>query len=93
MVIPIYELHDMEETVHVKPCRRCYERNGEITKPKFYWWSDDIAWTNMYRVYCPVCDHENLSGMTESEWRIDELQQRWNDWDESLDEWEEDIDW
>ena len=93
MEIPIYELRDMGATVLVKPCRRCYERSSKIIETKFEWWSDDIAFINMYRVYCPVCDHGNVSGMEAPEWSIDELQGRWNDWEESFEEWEEDLDW
>lgn len=77
--IPLYKLNDAQEVVRVKPCRRCYEKSKTIQRPKFYWYSDDINYINMYRVYCPVCDHDYLSGVVEPEWNLDVLENRWND--------------
>ena len=87
--VELYELSDgFGETVHVKPCRRCYERRGEITKPEFVWFSVDINWENCYRVSCPKCDYGMVAANDP-----ENVEERWNDWDEPLTDWEEDLDW
>ena len=86
--IPIYELNDgTGETIRIKPCRQCYA-NGHIFEPQFYWISDDTTWTNMWRVYCPNCG----LGMVE-EHMPDNLETRWNNWDQPLESWNDDLDW
>ena len=93
--VELYELSDgFGETVHVKPCRRCYERRGEITKPEFVWFSDDINFINYYRIECPKCfDEYCSSGMSGTDLQLSEIESRWNDWDKTLEKWEEDLDW
>lgn len=87
--IPIYELNDgTGETIRVKPCRQCYEKSHIIFKPNFYWISDDIDWRNLYRIYCPYCS----LGMVE-EHSPNGLETRWNDWDQPLESWIDDLDW
>ena len=91
--IIFFELRDGYDVVHVKPCRRCYERDGKIVKPEFYQFSDDVSFVDTYRIFCPECDDKIfLSGMV-SDFSPDKAEKRWNDWEEPLEDWESDIDW
>ena len=86
--VELYELSDAGDTVTVKPCRKCFEDRGETAKPEFTWFSDDLNWTNCYRVSCPKCE----KGMV-ADHDPKNVEERWNDWDKPLEEWEEDLDW
>lgn len=85
----LFELSDdAGEAVHVKPCRRCFQRHGNIVQPDFTWFSDDVNYVNNYRVSCPKCEN----GMVAA-YDPENVEERWNDWDKPLEEWEEDLDW
>lgn len=93
--IKLYELTDgTGDTVRAKPCRRCYEKRGEITKPEFVWFSDDINFINYYKIECPKCRDEcDSSCMYGTFHQISEIETKWNDWDKPFEEWEEELDW
>ena len=90
-----FELFDgIDTTVHVKPCRRCQEKNGEIVTPEFRWFSDDVNFVNYYLINCPVCfDVYGRSGMSENERNIRSMEEKWNDWNRPLEEWEDELNW
>lgn len=86
--VELYELSDAGDTVRVKPCRKCLEDRGETVKPEFAWFSNDLDWENCYRVSCPKCENGMVAANDPKN-----VEDRWNDWDKPLTDWEEDLDW
>ena len=87
--VELYDLSDgIDETVQVKPCRKCLERRGIISKPTFRWFSDDVNFINSYRVECQKCKYGMVSYNDPKN-----VEERWNNWNESLESWINDLDW
>ena len=63
-------------------------------EPKFHEVDDDINMRSGYRVYCPECyDNTTEHSCMVSWWSAQEVESRWNDWDCTFEEWEDDLDY
>lgn len=95
--VPIFTIKEtfdlVKEPLHLKPCRRCYEKRHEIIIPIFYWFDESYEMVNWYRVECPHCKlNEDYSGVA-VEWHPEKAEKKWNDWSGTVEDWETKLDW
>ena len=76
---PVYTLVDCGEEVTVRPCRKCG------TVPIFYYADSGYFETNLYIIKCPNCGMGKMR-----EWEPKDVEEAWNDWSISMEEWEAD---
>ena len=86
--IPTYELRDGDDVIRVKPCRACYEMTGRAVVPYFVVDNDIESLVPLFSTFCPKCRNGMIQLL-----HIDRLQERWNNWEQPLQDWIDDLDW
>ncbi len=90
--LPMFDLENYGDKISVFPCRRCYERYNVIVKPTFDY-IETATQCGCYVVFCPECIRNHIDSTMAEMYSPERLQKRWNDWMQSFDSWEADLDW